>query len=96
MRNRVSVDKVGGVVLPKSLRDKLQLAPGDQLLSESEGEPMTLRSVRPQATIKKEYGIWVYHCELSAVSIPELIEREREKRGFQLLAPHLADRIRTP
>ena len=84
MKNTVSVDKAGRVVLPKRLRDKLQLAAGDQLLIESEGERMTLRPVRPQATMKKEYGIWVYQGELSEASIPDLIERERENRGREL------------
>jgi AbrB family looped-hinge helix DNA binding protein len=84
MRNRVSVDKAGRVVLPKPLRDKMQLVAGDQLLIESEGERVTLRPVRPQATMKKEFGIWVYQGELSTASIPELIEREREKRGREL------------
>jgi AbrB family looped-hinge helix DNA binding protein len=84
MKNTVSVDKAGRVVLPKPLRDKLRLAAGDQLLIESEGERMTLRPVRPQATMKKEYGIWVYQGELSEASIPDLIERERENRGREL------------
>jgi AbrB family looped-hinge helix DNA binding protein len=84
VRNKVSVDKAGRVVLPKPLRDKLRLAAGDQLLIESEGERMTLRPVRPQATMKKEYGIWVYQGELSEASIPELIESERESRGREL------------
>ncbi len=84
MKNTVSVDKAGRVVLPKPLRDKLRLAAGDQLLIESEGERMTLRPVRPQATMKKEYGIWVYQGELSEASIPDLIERERENRSREL------------
>ena len=84
MKNTVSVDKAGRVVLPKPLRDKLRLAAGDQLLIESEGERMTLRPVRPQATMKKEYGIWVYQGELSEASIPDLIEGERENRGREL------------
>jgi AbrB family looped-hinge helix DNA binding protein len=84
MKNTVSVDKAGRVVLPKPLRDKLRLAAGDQLLIESEGERLTLCPVRPQATMKKEYGIWVYQGELSEASIPDLIERERENRGREL------------
>jgi AbrB family looped-hinge helix DNA binding protein len=84
MKNTVFVDKAGRVVLPKPLRDKLRLAAGDQLLIESEGERMTLRPIRPQATMKKEYGIWVYQGELSEDSIPDLIERERENRGREL------------
>jgi len=80
----VSLDKAGRVVLPKALRDRMRLGPGDDLLVESEGERITLRPVRPQATLKKEYGVWVYQGELSDESIPGLIEREREKRAREL------------
>jgi AbrB family looped-hinge helix DNA binding protein len=84
MKNRVAVDKAGRVVLPKPLRDKMQLVAGDELLIESEGERITLRPLRPQATMKKEYGIWVYQGEFSGASIPDLIEGERENRGREL------------
>ncbi len=80
MKNKVSLDKAGRVVLPKGLRDKMRLSPGDQFLIEGEPERITLRPVRPQATMKKEYGIWVYQGEHSTASIPDLIERERENR----------------
>lgn len=84
MNKKVSLDKAGRVVLPKALRDKMRLGPGDDLLIESEGERITLRPVRPQATLKKEYGVWVYQGEPSDESIPDLIEREREKRAREL------------
>jgi AbrB family looped-hinge helix DNA binding protein len=76
----VSLDKAGRVVLPKDLRDRLLLEPGDGLAIESEGDRITLRPVRPQATLKKEQGIWVYQGERSDQSIPDLIDRERNKR----------------
>jgi AbrB family looped-hinge helix DNA binding protein len=76
----VSLDKAGRVVLPKDLRDRLLLEPGDGLAVESEGDRITLRPVRPQATLKKEQGIWVYQGEPTDQSIPDLIDRERNKR----------------
>jgi AbrB family looped-hinge helix DNA binding protein len=84
MRGKVSLDTAGRVVLPKALREKMRLSPGDDLLIESEGERITLRPVRPQATLQKEYGVWVYQGEPSEESIPDLIEREREKRAREL------------
>lgn len=76
----VSLDKAGRVVLPKDLRDRLLLEPGDGLAVESDGDRITLRPVRPQATLKKEQGIWVYQGEPSDQSIPDLIDHERNKR----------------
>ena len=80
MTKNVSLDKAGRVVLPKALRDEMKLEPGDSLRIESEGERITLRPVRPKAALKKEFGIWVYQGGPADESIPDLIEREREKR----------------
>jgi AbrB family looped-hinge helix DNA binding protein len=84
MKAKVSLDKAGRVVLPKALRDEMHLAPGDDLLVESDGERIVLRPVCPQAALKKEHGVWVYQGEPSEASIPDLIDRQREKRIGEL------------
>ncbi len=84
MTARIILDKAGRVVIPKPLRKELHLAPGDMLQIESEGERITLRPVRPRATLKKEYGVWVYQGEPIGVSIIDLIDRRREKRLREL------------
>lgn len=80
MTAKVTLDKAGRVVLPKPLRDQMQLAPGDTLQLESEGERITLRPIRPKATLMKEHGIWVYQGDSTDTSIPGFLDREREKR----------------
>jgi AbrB family looped-hinge helix DNA binding protein len=77
---KLTLDKAGRIVLPKPLRDQMCLGPGDILQLESEGERITLRPVRPNATLKRERGIWVYQGEPTDTSIPDLLDREREKR----------------
>jgi len=77
---KTSIDKAGRLVLPKPIRDKLRLEPGDRVLLESEGEQVTIRPDRPQATLKKKRGIWVYHGTRTDISISELVDQEREKR----------------
>jgi len=81
MTTKITLDKAGRVVLPKPLRDQMQLGPGDTLHLEAEGERITLRPVRPKATLKKECGIWVYQGEATATSIPEMLDLEHEKRS---------------
>jgi AbrB family looped-hinge helix DNA binding protein len=81
---KLTLDKAGRVVLPKPLRDELQLAPGDSLEVEGNGDHMTLRPLRPQVPLRKEHGIWVYHGERSSLALPDLIAREREKRLAEL------------
>ena len=80
MTTKLTLDKAGPVVLPKPLRDQMQLSPGDTLHLESEGECITLRPVRPKPTLRKECGIWVYQGESLDASIPDLLDREREGR----------------
>ena len=78
---KLTLDKAGRLVLPKPLRDQMQLGPGTVLEMEAEGEQITLRPVRPKATLRKKMGIWVYQGGVPCDdSIVELIDREREKR----------------
>ena len=80
MTCKLTLDKAGRVVLPKPVRDRLQLAPGDTLHLEMEGERITLRPVRQNVMLKKELGVWVYQGDLANTSITDLIDRERAKR----------------
>ncbi len=84
MTAKITIDKAGRVVIPKMLRDRLRLGAGDELVLESSGECITLRPVRPQAALKKEYGIWVYQGEAMDAPITHLFDREREKRIGEL------------
>jgi AbrB family looped-hinge helix DNA binding protein len=85
MATKISVDKAGRVVLPKSLREKMRVEAGDDLLIEAEGDRITLRPIRREVLLKKELGIWVYQGEPSDTSIPDLIDDEREKRIRELI-----------
>ncbi len=84
MTTKLTLDKAGRVVLPKPLRDRLQLAPGDTLHLETEGERITLRPVRQNVMLKKEFGVWVYQGESTDTSITDLLDRERENRNHEV------------
>ncbi len=85
MTTKITLDKAGRVLIPKSLRQELHLGPGDTLQLESEGDEIMLRPVRPEALLKKEQGVWVYQGEPAHTSIPDLIDREREQRSREFL-----------
>jgi AbrB family looped-hinge helix DNA binding protein len=84
MSTQITVDRAGRVVLPKPVRDKMRLTPGSTLELECEGEHITLRAVRPQAALHKEFGIWVFQGASTDESIPDLLQESREKRMREL------------
>jgi AbrB family looped-hinge helix DNA binding protein len=69
MRARLTVDKVGRIVLPKPVREKLQLAAGDELELESLDDGITLRPLRGTAQLRKKRGVWVFHLRRAAISL---------------------------
>lgn len=60
MKSSVTLGPAGRIVLPKHLRDRLQLAPGDTLDVAAEGEAVILRPRRGLSSLQKKQGIWVF------------------------------------
>jgi AbrB family looped-hinge helix DNA binding protein len=89
MTAKLTVDRLGRIVLPKPLRDKLQLTPGDQLELESLDDRITLRPVRGTAQLRKKRGVWVFHCgePLAASTVQDTIEQVRRERDTQNVRP---------
>jgi AbrB family looped-hinge helix DNA binding protein len=87
MQTRIIIDRGGRIVIPKPVREELNLEPGDSLEIESAGEQITLRPVRGTAPLKKEHGVWVFHSgqSLSATSTDEMLQQIREERDLNNL-----------
>jgi len=83
MNTTVTLDKAGRVVIPKSVRDELQLTAGDALELESEGERVTLRPLRSASPLRKEHGIWVFrgNRKLSAAATDKALRDIRDQRN---------------
>jgi AbrB family looped-hinge helix DNA binding protein len=79
----VTVDRAGRVVLPKALRDELQLQGGDMLELVVEGEQFTLRPQRNHAPLHKERGVWVFRRNepLTEGETREALRQIREHRA---------------
>lgn len=90
MNSRLIMDKAGRIVIPKPLRDELQLEPGDTLEIESTGEQITLRPLRGTGPLTKEHGIWVFHSgqPLPASATDEMLDLLREERDLANLGKH--------
>jgi len=83
MKTTVTLDKAGRVVIPKTLRDELHLAPGDRLEIESEAERVILRPVRSASPLRKEHGVWVFRSgkTIPAATTDSLLRGLREERS---------------
>ena len=92
MNTTLTVDKAGRVVLPKAVRDELQLSAGDSLDLESSGDRIVLRPVRGTARMRQKKGIWVFRTgqPISADSVNETIQQLREERMRLALHPKTA------
>jgi AbrB family looped-hinge helix DNA binding protein len=56
MNTTLTLDKAGRVVLPKPIRDELQLSPGDSLEVETSEDQIVLRPVRGTSRLRKKQG----------------------------------------
>jgi AbrB family looped-hinge helix DNA binding protein len=89
MNARLTLDSAGRVVIPKGLRDELQLQPGDELDLETTGDEITLRPVRETPPLTKEQGVWVFRIgkPLPASATDETLRSLRAERDQGHLGP---------
>jgi AbrB family looped-hinge helix DNA binding protein len=82
MNTTLTMDKAGRVVLPKKVRDELQLSAGESLDLESSGDQIVLRPSRGTAGMREKDGIWVFRTgqPISNRSVNETIRRVRDER----------------
>jgi AbrB family looped-hinge helix DNA binding protein len=83
MTTTLTIDGAGRLVLPKPVRDELQLAAGDSLELESSEDEIVLRPVRGAATMRKKQGVWVMRTgkPLSPEVVNQTIRKIRNERG---------------
>jgi len=85
MDTTITIDKAGRIVLPKLLRDELQLQAGDSLELKASGQEITLRPVRAKMRLVREDGMWVFTTgeplpENLVEDTMEAVRREREEQ----------------
>jgi AbrB family looped-hinge helix DNA binding protein len=82
MTTTTTIDKAGRVVLPKPLREMLQLRPGDSIEVEGSDERIILRPARTKGRMYKKQGVWVFDSgePLSAKATEDTLRRIREER----------------
>ena len=77
----ITIDRAGRVVVPKSLRDQLNLAPGTELEIEAAGDGLKLRKAGAEPLLFRKQGILVHHGSTRvAIDIGEFVRAERKVR----------------
>ena len=87
MNATLSIDRAGRLVLPKPVRQQLQLEPGESLELESFDDYIVLRPVRGNASMHKKQGVWVFRAgaPLKTSVVRETIRRVRKDREQAVL-----------
>jgi len=87
MVTTLTVDKAGRVVLPKPVREELQLAPGDSLELESSEDQIVLRPARGRGRMYKKQGVWVFNSgvPLTLDVVNKTVRRVRRERERQIM-----------
>lgn len=87
MNATISIDRAGRLVLPKPVRQQLQLEPGESLEMESFEDHIVLRPARGNAAMHKKQGVWVFRAgaPLKASVVHETIRRVRKEREHAVL-----------
>ena len=83
---KLILDKLSRVVVPKPLRDRFALAPGDELEVLIEADGFRLRPVHPAPMLTETKGVLLCTSELPAVAwdLPAFLEKERDQRSRQV------------
>ncbi len=87
MNTKLTLDKAGRIVLPKPVRDEMELAPGDTLELESSEDEITLRPARGNAPLRKKHGVWVFRVSepLANSTVQKTVVQVRRERAKQVL-----------
>lgn len=90
MTTTITMDRAGRVVLPKAVRDELNLSAGDSLELSSDSDGLTLRPARASGRMIRKGGFWVFRSEGKPITLEESnrwlqeIREERERKHLGL------------
>ncbi len=83
---RLTLDKMGRVVVPKTLRDRFALGAGDELEVLPEADGFRLRPARRTPSLAEKDGLVICSSEVTpgAWDLAAFLEQEREQRSREV------------
>jgi AbrB family looped-hinge helix DNA binding protein len=90
MTTTLTLDKAGRVVLPKPVRDEMQLRAGESLELESPEDRIVLRPRRGGAGLHTKQAVWVFGAgePISAAATDETLRQIRRERELAVMGNH--------
>ena len=87
MTTTLTLDKAGRVVLPKPVRDEMQLRAGDSLELESSEDRIILRPRRGGVGLHQKPGVWVFGVgePIPAGATDETLRQIRRERELSFM-----------
>lgn len=87
MNTTLTLDKAGRIVLPKPVRDEMQLRAGDSLELESSEDRIVLHPRRGGVGLHQKQGIWVFGVgePIPAGATDEILRQIRREREQTLM-----------
>lgn len=83
----ITIDKLGRLVVPKSIRDRFHLVPGTVLKLEVDASGIRISPIAEEPSLIWKDGVLVHHGpETELVDVRQVIERERENRNADIAA----------
>lgn len=80
----ITIDKAGRVVIPKTIRDRLNLRPGSELEISLSGNSIRLEAPTGETRLVRKKGVIIFGGKSeSDIDIADFINRERETRGLK-------------
>lgn len=82
----LTLDKMGRLVVPKSLRDRFALKPGDELEVTVDAGGIRLSPVSTPSPLSEEHGILICSSEIppSAWDLGAFIDGQRNQRSMEI------------
>ena len=82
----VTIDRAGRLVIPKKIRDEMNLVPGSELEIDSEDGEIRLRLAGIAPRLIRKDGVLVFDGggSESDIDIADFINKERDKRSLAL------------
>ncbi len=84
---RITIDKAGRIVIPKSIRERYRMYPGTVLELESETEGVLIKASEQDPALIHKQGVLVHHGSESVnIDTAEFVNRTRGSRDREIVA----------